>query len=267
MPRAFKRAALRMGEANREYPPRAPLLPAQYGKMNSTSNSPRQTLGRNSSFTEEMVIEARSLQMLWQWDMRQDSSSRARKMPSNGLNFLPKACYFLIPVQFLQQVPSPWASLGTTGLCFNFSGLTLLSQISVTADFKREHTWFIRLLNDIHCGTDLKALNAFKFFFFFFLNNKYNLAVRMDLPTIGKDLHHRRKQAHLKDSLPYSTFTWIMIMHHPEPCIKIFCTIFEQHLYFFQLKIMKQINLWHRLLWKQISNVATDAKDKSGWEE
>lgn len=27
--------------------------------------------------------------------------------------------------------------------------------------------WFIRLLNDIHFGTNLKAFNAFKTFFFF----------------------------------------------------------------------------------------------------
>lgn len=93
--------------------------------------------------------------------MRQDSSSGARKMPSNGLSFLTKSCYFLIPVQFLQQVPFPWASLGAAGLHFNFSGLILLSQISVTANFKREGTWFIRLLNDTHFGTNLKALNTF----------------------------------------------------------------------------------------------------------
>lgn len=31
----------------------------------------------------------------------------------------------------------------------------------------------------------------------------------MHLPRVGKDLHHRRKQTHFKDSLPYSTFLCI----------------------------------------------------------
>jgi len=119
-------------------------------------------------------------------------------MPSNGLNFLPKSCYFLIPLQFLQQVPFSSASLGTVGLLLQ----TLLSQISVTANFKREHTSFIRLLSDIHFGTNLKALNAFKtFFIFFILNNQYNLAIRMDLALIVKHLHHKKK-GHFENSLP-----------------------------------------------------------------
>lgn len=77
----------------------------------------------------------------------------------------------------------------------------------MTENLSRENTGFIRLLNDIHSGTNLKALNALKTFLITILNNQHNLAVKMDLPTIGKNLHHRRKQARFKGSMPYSTFT------------------------------------------------------------
>lgn len=142
--------------------------------------------------------------------MIQYSRDRVWKFPPNGFNFFPKSCYFLIPVQFLHYFPLPWAPFG---LHFNFSVLTLLSQISVSANFKRKHIGFIRLLNDIHSGSILKALDAFKTFFIIILNKQCSLPDKMDLPelartsTTGGSMHLKdlfNLRLNYKKSHPYS---------------------------------------------------------------